>query len=139
MLRHLQIIGIHGNMSVEWLAESISSGRSGEYHPMLILPPSVPSEEELLLTRLSRRPLLAVASVIYERSLRDECGYSGAHPYWDWTVDAKPAPDWTKSPVFNPVDGFGGNGPLIPVNQSNPFEVQGAPAVVALLMACFNT
>ncbi|KAF2492345.1 Di-copper centre-containing protein [Lophium mytilinum] len=62
---------------------------------------------------------------VYEKSLRDECGYSGAQPYWDWTIDAKHASDWTKSPVFDPVDGFGKNGPLIPVNQSDPFEVPG--------------
>ncbi|KAK4683049.1 hypothetical protein QC764_121700 [Podospora pseudoanserina] len=47
----------------------------------------------------------------YEKMLRNECGYTGAQPYWDWTLDAA---DITASPVFDPVTGFGGNGPWVP-------------------------
>ncbi|OCL10974.1 Di-copper centre-containing protein [Glonium stellatum] len=63
-------------------------------------------------------------TAVYEEALRNECGYTGAQPYWDWTLDV-PAAKWAKSPVLDAVYGFGGNGPLIPVNTSNPFEVPG--------------
>lgn len=43
---------------------------------------------------------------IYEFMLRSKCGYSGALPYWDWTVDSQ-APE--KSELFSPK-WFGGNG-----------------------------
>ncbi|KAH7031367.1 uncharacterized protein B0I36DRAFT_122126 [Microdochium trichocladiopsis] len=49
------------------------------------------------------RQLLA----LYETELRNTCGYNGAQPYWDWTKDVK---NFTASPVFDPVYGFGGNG-----------------------------
>ncbi|EUC60736.1 tyrosinase tyrosinase: common central domain protein [Rhizoctonia solani AG-3 Rhs1AP] len=39
--------------------------------------------------------------------LTKECGYSGHTPYWDWTKDAM---NMTRSPIFDPVVGFGGNG-----------------------------
>ncbi|KAK7991413.1 Tyrosinase [Apiospora saccharicola] len=42
----------------------------------------------------------------YEDSLRD-CGYTGPMAYWDWTLDTA---DVTKSPIWDPVTGFGGNG-----------------------------
>lgn len=54
----------------------------------------------------------------YEKLLRDECGYTGAQPYWDWTLDT-PASKFVKSPLFDSTYGFGGNGPLIPVNETN--------------------
>ncbi|VZI11919.1 unnamed protein product, partial [Fusarium fujikuroi] len=46
---------------------------------------------------------------LYETSLRDECGYGGFMPYWDWTIDSK---DMSKSPIFSKdkIRGFGGNG-----------------------------
>ncbi|CVK94751.1 related to monophenol monooxygenase (tyrosinase) [Fusarium mangiferae] len=46
---------------------------------------------------------------LYETSLRDECGYRGSMPYWDWTIDSK---DMSKSPIFSKdkIRGFGGNG-----------------------------
>ncbi|KAH9905172.1 hypothetical protein F4778DRAFT_802652 [Xylariomycetidae sp. FL2044] len=49
----------------------------------------------------------------YESDLRSYCGYTGAQPYWDWSIDATSADDFLKAPVFDPVDGFGGNGPYV--------------------------
>ncbi|KAI4678830.1 hypothetical protein J4E81_010558 [Alternaria sp. BMP 2799] len=54
----------------------------------------------------------------YERILREECEYSGAQPYWDWTLDT-PASKFVQSPIFDATYGFGGNGPLVPFNTSN--------------------
>ncbi|KAF8155707.1 tyrosinase [Crassisporium funariophilum] len=47
---------------------------------------------------------------IYETALRDECGYTGANPYWDWTQDAEEGKSLINAPVFDPITGFGGNG-----------------------------
>jgi tyrosinase len=44
---------------------------------------------------------------LFEEALVTHCGYAGALPYWDWTLDWE---DITKSPVFDPVSGFGGDG-----------------------------
>ncbi|KAK3997446.1 tyrosinase [Cladorrhinum sp. PSN332] len=60
----------------------------------------------------------------YEKMLRNECNYTGAQPYWDWTLDT-PAANFASSPVFDPVTGFGGNGPFIPSDPPGPFEVPG--------------
>ncbi|OIW28973.1 Di-copper centre-containing protein [Coniochaeta ligniaria NRRL 30616] len=49
----------------------------------------------------------------YEAELRSKCHYNGAQPYWDWTLDAKSEEAWINSPIFSPVDGFGGNGPYV--------------------------
>lgn len=57
-------------------------------------------------------------TALYEQGLREECGYRGAQPYWDWTLDVTPASKFTKSPVFHPVFGFGGNGPYVPTNNT---------------------
>ncbi|CAA9956663.1 Tyrosinase domain containing protein [Pyrenophora teres f. maculata] len=66
----------------------------------------------------------------YAKALRDECGYTGDQPYWDWSLDGdasnpqstKP----TKSPVFDPVTGFGGNGiRVIPTPEQNRFNLTG--------------
>lgn len=57
--------------------------------------------------------------------LRDECGYRGAQPYWDWTLDTRSAEDWAKSPVFDAKTGFGGNGAYVEGEPGNPFEVPG--------------
>ncbi|KDR79915.1 hypothetical protein GALMADRAFT_1169475 [Galerina marginata CBS 339.88] len=46
----------------------------------------------------------------YENALRSECGYIGAGPYWDWTQDADATGTISKSPIFDPVTGFGGDG-----------------------------
>lgn len=60
----------------------------------------------------------------YEKMLRSECGYQGAQPYWDWTLDT-PAASYVNSPVFDPVTGFGGNGPFEPSDPNGWFEVPG--------------
>ncbi|KAF8178229.1 tyrosinase [Pholiota molesta] len=46
----------------------------------------------------------------YENALRNECGYTGYSPYWDWTQDADSAFSIKSAPVFDPITGFGGDG-----------------------------
>jgi len=46
----------------------------------------------------------------YETALRNECGYQGAQPYWNWSLDADPPNLICDSPIWNPVTGFGGDG-----------------------------
>ncbi|KAF2259428.1 Di-copper centre-containing protein [Lojkania enalia] len=49
---------------------------------------------------------------LYEQALREECGYKGAQPYWDWTLDAG---NLLASPVFDGSDtSMGGNGEYFP-------------------------
>ena len=43
----------------------------------------------------------------YEANLRNECGFTGALTFWDWTLDWE---DMTRSPVWSTTDGFGGTG-----------------------------
>ncbi|KAF2127046.1 Di-copper centre-containing protein [Dothidotthia symphoricarpi CBS 119687] len=66
----------------------------------------------------------------YEKALRDECGYSGGQPYWDWSQDASPHnPLSTRafhSAIFSPDHGFGGNGAFIaPTADQNPLNITG--------------
>ncbi|KAH8671376.1 hypothetical protein BX600DRAFT_496092 [Xylariales sp. PMI_506] len=49
----------------------------------------------------------------YESDLRSLCGYTGAQPYWDWSLDAVSETAFANAPVFDAVNGFGGNGPYI--------------------------
>ncbi|KAJ7257172.1 hypothetical protein B0H12DRAFT_1232622 [Mycena haematopus] len=51
---------------------------------------------------------------VYETALRDECGFRGALPYWDWSQDVATGRPLAESPVFDRVYGFGGNGADIP-------------------------
>jgi tyrosinase len=44
---------------------------------------------------------------LLEKALRYECGFSGILPYWDWALDSE---DIGASPVWDPVEGFGGDG-----------------------------
>ncbi|KAK6596644.1 hypothetical protein H4I96_09296 [Botrytis cinerea] len=44
---------------------------------------------------------------IYERALREQCGYTGHNVYWDWSLDWE---DMSKSPIWDSNIGFGGNG-----------------------------
>ncbi|KAF9558276.1 tyrosinase [Agrocybe pediades] len=46
----------------------------------------------------------------YENALRNECGYKGTQPYWDWALDTDSAESFFASPIFDPDTGFGGNG-----------------------------
>ncbi|KAF1814736.1 Di-copper centre-containing protein [Eremomyces bilateralis CBS 781.70] len=47
----------------------------------------------------------------FEETLRNECNYTGAQPYWDWHLDTPEAGgSFVTSPLFDPVTGFGGNG-----------------------------
>ncbi|OIW34170.1 Di-copper centre-containing protein [Coniochaeta ligniaria NRRL 30616] len=51
---------------------------------------------------------------LFEGELRSTCGYSGTIPYWNWSLDASSGEaNVLKSPIFDPVYGFGGNGPYI--------------------------
>ena len=57
---------------------------------------------------------------LYEEALRDECGYTGTQPYWDWTLNWQ---DPRQSTVFDGSDGsMGSNGktlhPHLPTNIS---------------------
>ncbi|KAH8900366.1 Di-copper centre-containing protein [Thozetella sp. PMI_491] len=49
----------------------------------------------------------------YESDLIDLCGYTGAQPYWDWTLDSESEEAFLASPVFDATTGFGGNGPYV--------------------------
>ncbi|KAJ0123969.1 Tyrosinase [Diaporthe amygdali] len=61
----------------------------------------------------------------YEHMLRTECGYDGAQPYWDWTLDVGSDEAFVNSPVFSAELGFGGNGPYVEGSSSDPFAVPG--------------
>jgi tyrosinase len=66
----------------------------------------------------------------YEKALKEECGYTGGQPYWDWSQDAEPQnPTSTRifdSEIWQPDTGFGGNGVWVERNASNnPFGIVG--------------
>ncbi|PSN60538.1 Di-copper centre-containing protein [Corynespora cassiicola Philippines] len=66
----------------------------------------------------------------FEKALRDECGYTGGQPYWDWSLDAEPQnPTSTRafdSAIFDPNTAFGGNGNFIaPTPEQNPLNITG--------------
>lgn len=46
---------------------------------------------------------------LYETALREECGFDGSQPYWDWSQDAD-ADSISQSEIWDPETGFGGNG-----------------------------
>ncbi|KXX74634.1 Grixazone synthase [Madurella mycetomatis] len=49
---------------------------------------------------------------LYEKALREECGYTGAQPYWDWTLHYD---DPRLHPVFDGSDtSMGSNGIYVP-------------------------
>ncbi|KAM3069614.1 hypothetical protein ACMFMG_005716 [Clarireedia jacksonii] len=52
----------------------------------------------------------------YEKALRDECGYNGAQPYWDWTLSWE---DPRKSTVFDgSPTSMGSNGAVVSHNST---------------------
>ncbi|KAI3554656.1 hypothetical protein CABS02_05137 [Colletotrichum abscissum] len=68
---------------------------------------------------------------LFESGLRNKCSYQGTLPYWDLSLD-NTAESFVKSPIFDNIYGFGGNGPYIedisddeefPVK--NPAEIPG--------------
>ncbi|KAL4911770.1 hypothetical protein BDW62DRAFT_217025 [Aspergillus aurantiobrunneus] len=66
----------------------------------------------------------------YEKYLRQECGYTGAQPYWDWSQDASTNLTSTaifETEIFDPDTGFGGNGAYVEVSDpaDNPFNLTG--------------
>ncbi|KAF9634526.1 putative oligosaccharide translocation protein rft1 protein [Lasiodiplodia theobromae] len=65
----------------------------------------------------------------YEKALREECGYRGAQPYWDWSLDASADENSTaifETEVFSPIIGFGGNGPWVEATaEQNPLNLTG--------------
>jgi tyrosinase len=44
---------------------------------------------------------------VYEEALKNECGFKGDLPYWDWSADWK---DMANAPVWDSERGFGGDG-----------------------------
>jgi len=46
----------------------------------------------------------------YEQTLRNECGYAGAQPYWDYTKDSASEATFRASPMWDTVSGFGSDG-----------------------------
>jgi len=46
---------------------------------------------------------------VYEDALREECGFEGQLPYWDWTLDWE---DLARSPIWDNDKGFGGDGDI---------------------------
>jgi tyrosinase len=51
---------------------------------------------------------------LYEKALREECGYQGYAPYWDWSLDYE---DPTKSPIWSGDEySLSGDGAVDPNN-----------------------
>lgn len=60
----------------------------------------------------------------YETALRDECGYTGTQPYWDWTEHND---NFTNHPLFDGSQfSLGGNGVYVPHGTVND-TVPGVP------------
>jgi tyrosinase len=67
---------------------------------------------------------------LYEKTLREECGYKGGQPYWDYTLDAEPqnldSMSIYSTEIFDPATGFGGNGnKVVPTPEQNPLNING--------------
>ncbi|OSS48079.1 hypothetical protein B5807_06615 [Epicoccum nigrum] len=67
----------------------------------------------------------------YEKALREECGYDGGQPYWDWSLDAEPQNEASTrifdSEIFQPDTGFGGNGyRVVATPEQNRLNITGS-------------
>ncbi|CAL5875210.1 uncharacterized protein PFLUO_LOCUS9514 [Penicillium psychrofluorescens] len=61
----------------------------------------------------------------FEQTLRNECGYTGDFPYWNWGADTE---DMTKSEVFDGSDtSLSGNGAFIPNQPDISVDMAGYP------------
>jgi tyrosinase len=68
----------------------------------------------------------------YESVLRNECNYTGAQPYWDYTLDSpEKGGHFNSSPIFDPVYGFGGGGKGSPSSVPTPPRPVAPPPVAA--------
>jgi hypothetical protein len=68
----------------------------------------------------------------YESVLRNECGYTGAQPYWDYTLDTpENGGHFVSSPIFDPVYGFGGGGGV----NAAPTAATAAPVAASSVLA----
>jgi hypothetical protein len=97
---------------------------------------------QVCLSILIRNPSLSKAKGesryllwVYETALKEECGYQGDQPYWDWSLDVPEngGAQFNASPIFDPVTGFGGNGAngsvpvTIPPGTTFPTGLTGTP------------
>ncbi|CAG8953371.1 hypothetical protein HYFRA_00010116 [Hymenoscyphus fraxineus] len=68
---------------------------------------------------------------VYEAALRNECGYPGAQPYWDWSAhDATP----NTNALFSDSGSIGGNGKAI-VHNDTKFLIPTVPPAPVVIPA----
>ena len=60
---------------------------------------------------------------VYENALRNECGYTGAQPYWNTANDVAINRDPNRWSLFSNDTGFGGNGVYVPLTEPFPLNV----------------
>lgn len=102
--------------------------------PSTVAPGAISRYDDLVATHINQTmsihfvghflPWHRLFTAYYEKLLRDECGYRGGQPYWDWTLDT-PASEFIASPLFDAVYGFGGNGPQVSPYNASKNEVPG--------------
>ncbi|KAK5659989.1 hypothetical protein OQA88_13455 [Cercophora sp. LCS_1] len=65
---------------------------------------------------------------LYERALREECGYKGTQPYWDWTLSYT---DPSKMTVFDGSPwSLGSNGVFVPGRNATELPLPGTDIVL---------
>ncbi|OJD38712.1 tyrosinase central domain protein [Diplodia corticola] len=68
----------------------------------------------------------------YEQALRNECGYTGAQPYWDWTKTAETGLE--QSPLFDgSATSLSGNGAAVKYNATDHVIINGATEAPTIL------